>query len=237
MKRNHLFWGLFFLGCAAFLVFHQLGLLASVSVTTIIITLLIIPIMIRGIIKLEFFEILSPIALLYILYSDPLGYERLSIGSVIWATIFSSVGLSILFGRFKSKGWINSKPHYWMTGESHGESTETLDSEYVNCLVRLGASSKYINSTQLKKAEIHCSFGGLKVYFDNAQLHSDTADVYIDASFSGIELYVPRHWNITNNISATVAGIDEKNKIYNATGPTLNLMGNISFSGVEIIYV
>ena len=52
----------------------------------------------------------------------------------------------------------------------------------------------------------------MKVYFDNSKIEENEAIVYIDARFAGVELYVPKEWNIINNVSCIFGGIDEKNK-------------------------
>lgn len=39
------------------------------------------------------------------------------------------------------------------------------------------------------KLSLDCSFGPIKVYFDNAKLNNGRGIVRIDASFSGVELY------------------------------------------------
>lgn len=75
-----------------------------------------------------------------------------------------------------------------------------------------GASTKYINSDE----------------FEFAQL---------DVSFAGVELYIPKTWNVINQIDVTFGGVDEKNKNQSAGVPTLTLMGDVSFSGVTIIYI
>lgn len=100
-----------------------------------------------------------------------------------------------------------------------------------------GASTKYINSDEFEFAQLECAFGGLKVYFDNAVIQKGNATVQLDVSFAGVELYIPKTWNVINQIDVTFGGVDEKNKNQSAGVPTLTLMGDVSFSGVTIIYI
>ncbi len=65
----------------------------------------------------------------------------------------------------------------------------------------------------------------------------NNAIVRIDASFSGIELYIPKTWNIDNKINVFLGAISEKNRNNQITTNTLTLVGDIKFSGVEIIYI
>ncbi|MCW8000075.1 hypothetical protein CFK35_19690, partial [Clostridium sp. cpc1] len=59
----------------------------------------------------------------------------------------------------------------------------------------------------------------------------------INASFSGIELYVPKNWNIDDKTNVFLGAISEKNKNDKTTTNTLTIIGDITFSGVEIIYI
>ncbi len=77
----------------------------------------------------------------------------------------------------------------------------------------------------------------MKVYFDNAIITNCNAIVRINASFSGIELYVPKTWNIDDKTNVFLGAISEKNKNDKITTNTLTLVGDINFAGVEIIYI
>ena len=77
----------------------------------------------------------------------------------------------------------------------------------------------------------------MKVYFDNAVMSNENAIVRINASFSGIELYIPKTWRIDDKTKVFLGSIDEKNRSNERATNTLTLVGDISFSGVEIIYI
>ena len=96
---------------------------------------------------------------------------------------------------------------------------------------------KYIDSDNLEVVILECSFGSMKVYFDNASIPSGNATVELDVSFGGVELYVPRHWNVVNQADTAFGGVDEKNRCTTTGSPVLTLTGDVSFSGVTIIYV
>ena len=75
------------------------------------------------------------------------------------------------------------------------------------------------------------------MYFDNAIMSNENAIVRINASFSGIELYIPKTWSVNDKTNVFLGSIDEKNRNNQTTTNTLTLVGDISFSGVEIIYI
>ena len=87
------------------------------------------------------------------------------------------------------------------------------------------------------KLSLDCSFGPIKVYFDNAKLNNGRGIVRIDASFSGVELYIPKTWTVENRVSTSFAGVDEKNRNIGTLDNILTIVGSASFAGVEIIYI
>ncbi|MBA9010068.1 putative membrane protein [Clostridium saccharobutylicum] len=77
----------------------------------------------------------------------------------------------------------------------------------------------------------------MKLYFDNAVMSNENAVVRINASFSGIELYIPKAWNVDDKTNVFLGSVSEKNRNNQVTTNTLTLVGDVSFSGVEIIYI
>jgi hypothetical protein len=76
------------------------------------------------------------------------------------------------------------------------------------------------------------------VYFDNADIPSGRAEIYMHVSFGAMELYVPRTWNVIPGFRRGASGLEEKGvREYAEGAPTLALTGDASFSGVSIIYV
>ena len=100
-----------------------------------------------------------------------------------------------------------------------------------------GSSIKYINSEDFRGAGIHCSFGAMKVYFDHAEVPQGQAAVKLDVSFGGVELYIPRSWQVVNHLSAAFGGVDEKGRCQPDGTVSLVLNGKVSFAGVTIIYI
>lgn len=233
MKNKNIFWGLFFICAAALIITYRLGNFNGLGLPSLIFTILLVPIIVKSISKLNFFGILLPVSLLLIIFDKPLGIEQLTPWPVLVAAFFLSIGLELVF---------KSKKHYPYFGyhkeyKNAHETIDNIDDNEVDCAVTFGSGSKYLNSTSLKKAYFKCSFGALKVYFDNATLDPDGAEVFLDASFGGVELYIPQSWTVNMNMTAAVGGVDEKYKKHVSGGPVLTLSGHVSFGGVEIIYI
>lgn len=100
-----------------------------------------------------------------------------------------------------------------------------------------GASIKYVNTDDFQSASLDCSFGSMKVYFDNAMMQQPQATIYLDASFSGVELYIPKSWAMINKVHAAFGAVEEKNQNVPDGVHSVILTGECNFSGVTIIYV
>ncbi len=114
---------------------------------------------------------------------------------------------------------------------------DTEDEGQVKFQIKLGWGAKYVNSEQFERADLRCRFGGMEVYFDNAALHTGKGVISIDASFSGVELYVPKEWTVENNLQVSLGAVEYKNEALAEPDKTVTLVGSVSFGAVEIIYV
>lgn len=236
MKFRNLFWGVFFILAAVAILLNQLGFLVGISLFHLIITILLIPIIVKSIQYLNFSGILIPLAIIGILYADQLGIQSLTPWPILGIAVFLSIGLSILIhpkkysdgGRWKKR-----------CGEFQEESVGNKEEGEVNLSTRFAGSVKYIDSDNLKKVNIDCSYGGMKIYFDHAKIEGEEATINLDVSFSGVELYIPKEWKVIDNVNCILGGIEEKYKNNTTTTENVRLIlnGKISFSGVEIIYI
>ena len=68
-------------------------------------------------------------------------------------------------------------------------------------------------------------------------MEEDTAIVNLDASFSGIELYIPKEWKVINELDSSMAGVEEKNSSDKDATKTLKLRGRVNLAGLEITYI
>ena len=94
-----------------------------------------------------------------------------------------------------------------------------------------------MNSENFKYAQFDASFGEIKAYLDNAKIEGHDAQINVDVSFAGVELYLPKQWTVINQVSAVFGAVDEKNRNQSDGTVKLTLTGKVSFGGVTIIYV
>lgn len=229
-----IFWGLFFILGAAFLLIGKMGFLQEVSAFTIMFAILLTGWFVHSLIHVEFTGILFSLAFLAILFDKQLGITAITPWPVLTAALLGSIGLGMLFhGRW------HRHHHHWeqYSFEEHSETINVDDTSCFTFSTKFGSSIKYINTDELKQANLECSFGAMKVYFDNAAIKDGHAVANLAVSFSGVELYIPKEWQVVNHASASFGAVDEKNRAQTNGSPILTLTGNVSFGGVEIIYV
>ncbi|MFA9396964.1 MAG: hypothetical protein ACERKV_01680 [Clostridiaceae bacterium] len=232
MKRKNIFWGVLFVLAGIVLVVSKLGFFPGVNALSMILTVFLVIVIVKSIFHLNFIGILFPLAFICIIYDKQLGITAITPWTVLFAALLGSIGLSMIF--HKHIKWGNTK---FNNEDYKFEKIDVEDEGNIAFKNSFGACIKYVNTDKFEQAQFDCSFGAMKVYFDNANMIKDNAVVKIDASFSGVELYIPKTWNVEDKTTVFLGGVSEKNRSNQETINKLTLVGNISFSGVEIIYI
>jgi predicted membrane protein len=232
MKKHELFLGLLFIFAAVLIILNQFGFFIGISVFDLVATAVLVLIIFKSTMHRNFFGILFPLAFICILYSDELGINSFTPWPALFTALMLSIGLSILFKPYHN--WGGYQDH-WHNSFSSNVVNDT-DDNVVNCATSFGECIKYVNTDNFQKANLSCSFGEMKVYFDNAQIPSGAADIYLDVSFGSAKLFIPRSWKV---ICKTNVFLGEMNKNDNlGTGvPVVTIHGNVSFGEAKIIYV
>jgi predicted membrane protein len=233
MKRKEVFWGLLLIIAAVLIILNQFGFFAGISMFELVVTVFLAGIIIKSIQWFNFWGILFPLAFLGIIYADELKITDFTPWPILVTALLLSIGLSLIFkkGHF---GWT----YHSDAGSSFGSSViNDQDDKVVNCTTSFGENIKYVNTDQFERANIKCSFGETKVYFDNAKIPSGKADIYLDVSFGEAVLYIPRTWKVVNDIHVFLGDADNRNNNVGAEAPVVTIHGNVSFGDAKIIYV
>ncbi len=232
MKKERLFWGIFFIIRAVLLVISRLEILNTrISIWMLLLSVIFAATLIKSAIHRSIPGVLFSLAFLCIIYAEPLGITALTPWTVLGAALLGSIGAAFLYRPERS--WHQHSTHF----DGSFSEVETIDGDAMRMESSFGSSIKYINSEDFRGAGIHCSFGAMKVYFDHAQVPQGQAAVKLDVSFGGVELYIPRSWQVVNQLSAAFGGVDEKGRCQPDGTVSLVLNGKVSFSGVTIIYI
>lgn len=232
MKKDNMMLGFFLvLGGLALLV-NKMGYFGDINVFSVVIAIFLVCIFLKSLFKLNFAGILFPLAFIGILFDEQLGITAVTPWTVLLAATLGSIGLSLLFPKKSNK----LKASITWDKERVLNDVEE-DSNNIKIQSSFTESIKYINTDKLQTALLKSRFGALRIYFDNAKLDNGRATVELDITFSGAELFVPKDWIIDNKASVAFGAIEEKNRSIGTGENILTLVGNVSFSGVEIVYV
>lgn len=240
MRNRKVFSGLLFIFAGVGLIVNKLGYLQDINIFSLLITIFLIDIIVKSIKRKDIFGILVPLSIIAIIYADYLGISELSSWTIIVAAVFISLGLSIIFKprRYKFCSGIKGEKHNINNKFTSREgSFDEGENGKIYVEATFSENIKYLKSQNIKNVILDTTFGAIKVYFDNAEIEGDTAIVHLDATFSGVELYVPRNWQVIDNTDITFGGLSEKNRSDVEKEKTLILQGSITFGGVEIIYI
>jgi predicted membrane protein len=142
-----------------------------------------------------------------------------------WPVFIILAGASILlrglFPRYRRQDFVDTP----LTLE-HGDRID-IDASF-------GAVNQQNDSRSFKGGRIDVSFGGVELDLRQAVMDGPEAVLEVSARFSGIELRVPREWQVVVDVSPTLGGVHDK------TVPPMNptqrliLRGDAVFGGVEV---
>lgn len=235
MKRTKkIFWGLYFIAAAVFLLAAKLTGFADTSVGVLVACVLLLAVLIQSIIGCWIPGIVFPIAFVAILFDEQLGITAITPWYLLGAALLLSIGLSMIF--HKHHDWSNCAGIHHH--DQYASTEEYVDGSDFSWKNTFGATIKYVQSDDFRSTDLSNSFGSMTVYFDKAEIKEGTqAKINVDVSFGAIELYIPKQWNMKIDAHAAFGAIDEKNRKEYSAEPVVLLGGNVSFGAVEIYYV
>ena len=235
MKRNW-FWGIICI-LGAILIFGNLfGFLPfTFSLWKIIGTLICLSVIIDGIKERSFYSPLFGIVIIFYLFRKDLGFEDISFWLLMVGTWLLAWGLTSIFHPEKNHIKVNKQIEINFDDDDT-ENVEYSTNSIINITSSFGGKVQYIQTNDLQYVTIDSKFSGLKLYFDQATIQNQ-ATIEIDGNFTGIELYVPKEWNVQSHVRAFFGGVNEKGQPSSNGYPTLNITGRIHFGGVEIHYI
>jgi hypothetical protein len=243
-KFSNFIWGVFLLLAAAFVLTNKFSNkfigFADIGVVGIVIAILALAFIVQCLARLHIAPIVIPLAVLYIIFRNPLtnlGLPEIQTWKLIVAAALAFIGLNILIPRGRRSCKQCNNP-----GGS-GEQQQKIPAEgnkdnnpYVG--VNFGAVSRSLNADSLETLRLSCNFGAMEIYLNQVELSPNGAQADINCSFGGIQLFVPRHWQVIDRLHCTLAGVTIKSFTAPAeNAPRLTLNGSVSLGGVEVRYI
>lgn len=137
---------------------------------------------------------------------------------LLWPLAIVGVGVSILLNRSSPKPLAK-------------DSEDTV----ATTVLLSGADIKN-NSKKFQGGSLSSTLGGIELDLTDAKIDK-TATLNVFCMLGGIEISVPRNWNVRSKVSPILGGIDGKAlKSGDADGPTLIITGDVILGGVDVKY-
>ncbi|MEQ9188612.1 MAG: DUF5668 domain-containing protein [Cryomorphaceae bacterium] len=114
------------------------------------------------------------------------------------------------------------------------ESTDA--SNFMDETVVMGGIKKDFTSQAFKGGRLRCFMGGAEIYLGDCKMDGP-AEIQINGFMSGVNLVVPKNWNVRINTSNFMSGIrDERRSMPQdpTAAPVLVINGSVFMSGVEL---
>ena len=104
--------------------------------------------------------------------------------------------------------------------------------------VTFGGKKEMITSKDFQGGNVSVTFAGCELNLIQADFTAPSVVLDFQVSFGGVEMVVPSHWEIQNEISPSFGSVDDERSIQTGTTfetkKTLILRGNCSFGSIEI---
>ncbi len=208
MKNNNIFKGLIFLILGILYLAVQLDIInININVFDILIIFVCGYYIIKGIFSSNIANTVFPVAILYYFFHDLLMLPHLSIFTLAIASLIFYYAFSNLFGKNNNVSGSN-----------------------------FTASSIYINDQDIYKKEFTLRFCSKQIYFNQANINGDIATINLNASFSTVQIYIPKNWEIIESVDNNFGNYSVNGTTY-ATNKKVKINVKNNFSDIQIIYV
>lgn len=140
----------------------------------------------------------------------------------IWPTLLICFGLYMILRPNRSK---------W----EPGAVTEDMSDDFIDSSVLFGGIKKKVITKNFRGGRIENFFGGTDLDLMQADFKGAVV-LDFNVAFGGAKLVVPPQWNVRNEITAMLGGIEDKRPMTQSEDPgkVLILKGTVMFGGVDI---
>lgn len=219
--------GLLLIGLALLLVLQGLYSIFSGNIWVLIWMGLFV---IFGLSRWFYRDWLSGLVFFYIAFligNQSYHWVHLSLSILILVGWLFFIGLAMIFP---------SSRRHWYKKRYDDTFIESTDDHHLS--TSFGSSSRYINDPDFHYAKAEIGFGKLNVYFDNAIIQGDSAEVNVEVGFGKLVLYIPKNWIVKSNIETGFGGVDlPQTAPITEDSKTLYLKGEVGFGALSVVYL
>lgn len=244
VNSSRIFWGVFLIAAAVFVVLNQMGIWTyRLGFWAIVGAIFFLAGLINGVLKFKIVQSVFSLAFLLMIFAEPLHITKLVPWTILLAAVLISLGLEIIFrNRFHTITYANKKIKNFREKREDNSNhlfTETVSTDrgaHVQIDQTLSDTSRYIHSKELETINITAKMGDINVYLDDAQAAGDEVVMTITSTMSDINIFVPLSWQVENHLNPTLGDLKILGQS-NGGGPRLIIQGSSTMSDIEIKYI
>ena len=145
----------------------------------------------------------------------------------VWPAAIIIGGLAIALRSRKDRCY----PRHIMDSTVNTDSTLNID-------VTFGGKKEIVTSKDFKGGSVNVTFAGCEINLNQADFTEPSIVIAFQVSFGGVEMVVPSHWEVQNEINPSFGSVEDARTIQTGTinenKKILILRGNCSFGSIEI---
>ncbi|NLY24645.1 MAG: cell wall-active antibiotics response protein [Bacteroidales bacterium] len=147
-----------------------------------------------------------------------------------WPLLLILLGLCLIL-----KIFIGKSPRSVSYRHDHSDSIEGVNGRIEKKVVFGGSESIFLDPV-FRGGVISATFGGVVLDLRRTTLPEGETYLDIDATFGGVELYIPGDWVVETKFQTVLGGVEDKRFILQPPDYTrkLILRGDLTFGGCEI---
>lgn len=109
-----------------------------------------------------------------------------------------------------------------------------LSADMLDIKVVFGGRQERVDSQEFVGGRIQCTMSGCELDLREARMKEDSATLEVRAVMGGVELLVPRDWNVQVKGTPFMGAFEDKTRPTSRDGPLLVIEGDVLMGGVEI---
>lgn len=135
----------------------------------------------------------------------------------VWPVFVIVFGLSLLLGRLRPR-------------------VETTEQDSVNLFALFAGRNQRVTSRDFQGGDVAVLFGGAEVDLRDADISTPPATISATALFGGVEVVVPRDWNVRVDVLPVFGAAEDERPRSDAVHDTTDLVvtGFTAFGGVSV---